>query len=131
MVPLFPGEATFMTIPIANVSKYREVYTVSIEDPDIDCFVDPEVKMVVAAHELKYWIDDGKLKPQEVGPDAFTSTDTVTLEAGQKIDLLFKFTTLRDVTSKPNGVSTSDIVCLRKVKLIFKRNMDLFKTVEA
>lgn len=131
MVPLFPGEPSFMTVAVANVSKYREVYTVSIEDPDIDCFVEPEVKMVVAAAELKYWMEEGKLKPQEVGPDAFTSTDTVTLEPGQKVDLLFKFLTVRDVTSKPNGISTTDIVCLRKVKMIIKRNMDLFKTVEA
>jgi len=131
MVPLFPGEASFMTIPIANVSKCREVYTVSIEDPDIECFVEPEVKMVVAAAELKYWIDEGKLKPQEVGDDAFTSTDTVTLERGQKIDILFKFLTLRDVTDKENGISTRDIVYLRKVKIVIKRNRDLFKTVEA
>lgn len=120
-----------MTIPIINRTNMREVYTVSIEDPDIQCFVDPEVKMVVAAHEIKYWIDEGKLKPQDVSYEAFTSTDTVTLEPGQKIDLLFKFLTLRDVTSKANGISSPDTACLRKVKIIFKRNMDLFKTVEA
>ena len=82
MVPLFPGEPTFITVAVENRSQYREVYTASIEDPDIECFVEPEVKLVVAPAELKYWTDEGKLKAQAVGPDAYTSTDTVTLEPG-------------------------------------------------
>jgi len=65
-----------------------------------------------------------------VSPDAFTSRDTVTLEPGEKIDLLFKFMTLRDVSNRSTTVSTQDTVSLRKVKIILRQNMNLFKTVE-
>ena len=54
----------------------------------------------------------------------------MTLEPGQKIDLLFKFLTLRDVAARTNGISTNDTVALRKVKIVLRKNMDLFKTVE-
>jgi len=64
MVPLYPGEPSFITLPVENKSKYREVYTAQIEDPDIECFIEPEVKMVVAPAELKHWTQEGKLKPQ-------------------------------------------------------------------
>ena len=130
MVPLFPGEPSFITHRIENKSKYREVYTVQIDDPDTECFIEPEVKLVVASSELKYWTQEGKIKPQQVSTDAFTSTDTVTLEPGEKIDLLFKFMTLRDIASRANGISTNDTVAFRKVKIIFRKNMDLFKTTE-
>ena len=68
-----------------------------------------------------------------MGAEAFTSTDTVFLEAGQKVDLLFKFLTTRDVASV-NGISTHDTVALRKVKIVLRRSergaLNLYKTVE-
>ena len=34
IVPLVPGELSFITIPLENKSTKREVYTVKITDPD-------------------------------------------------------------------------------------------------
>ena len=88
-----PGKQEFFTIPLNNYYQNREVFSVIIKDPEAD--VVKELTLVNDQAEWRYWAAEGKcLRPPSF--DLITPNNDVVLEANQTVELLFKFSTLRD-----------------------------------
>ena len=97
LIHVIPGQISFMSIPIENTSGIRQVYEVRIEDPDSNNTEHEEVQMVSAALEFEHWVKKGKVKrpnSYEMVPEK----GKVMLGPGEKIDILIKFLTFRDVS---------------------------------
>jgi hypothetical protein len=108
-VSVVPGDLSFMVLPLENVSQQRQVYQIAIHDPDSNFLEREEVTMVYSAHEFEHWVKQGKVK-KPLSYDMITSIDTVLLNPGQKIDLLFKFQTFREVSHNVNVVASPDVI---------------------
>ena len=87
-VPLIPGEITFETLHLRNNTGSKKLYTVQIQDPDQ---MSDEVRFVYSAAEYIFWYDQGKVNTKLPSQDCFANIDTVKLEDGDQMDLLFKF----------------------------------------
>lgn len=72
--------------------------------------------MVFSKQELDYWVGKKKVeRPSRY--DCITNSDTVMLDPNQKIELLFKFHTHRDVDLSSQAVSTAEYIKPRLVKI--------------
>jgi len=88
-----PGKQEFFTIPLNNYYQSREVFTVIIQDPEAD--VVKELTLVSDQAEWRHWTAEGKcMRPPEFS--IITPQNDVILEPNQTVELLFKFSTLRD-----------------------------------
>ena len=128
MVPLTPGEPSFLTHSLKNTTGERQVYTIQVQDPDRGMFMDPEIVLVHSDTELRYWAGRGKCK--DSGSHREINLDTVMLRPGEDVELLFKFLTFRDVSHGPVSVSGPEIVCARKCTIVFLRKSDIYKTLD-
>jgi hypothetical protein len=108
-----------MTVPLKNDSVLRQVYSVVVDDPDKHLLVEEEVSFVHGAQELAHWVKQGKVSRPE-SYDCITSKDTIILNPGQKIDLLFKMRTYREVLSDVAEESSAAKVKQRFVKITIK-----------
>ena len=118
MVPLTPGEPSFLTHALKNTTGESQVYTIQVDDPDRGMFMDPEITLVHSDTELRHWAKLGKCKASGTSG---LNLDTVMLGAGEEIELVFKFLTFRDVSHGPISVSGPEIVCPRKCTIVFLR----------
>ena len=115
-IHLCPGIVNFFRHPLENKKDEREVYEINIIDPERELSEEAEVALVYSAEEMAYWEQLGKGK-QYPSKNTIRQTDTVHLEAGQKIELLFKCITFRDVDPKAEK-STHDLIKPRVVEIV-------------
>ena len=68
------------------------------------------------AAELNHWVAQGKVsRPPSF--DIIRRSGDILLKPGQKIDLLFKFLTKREVSLSPNVQTSRQIIRPRKIKI--------------
>lgn len=94
---MIPGEYSFLEVPLENNTDARQSYSVTILDPDQDLLEESEVKMVSSQAEFQHWIDMKKCEQQPT--HCLTDKDTVLLQPTEKINLLFKFLTTREIST--------------------------------
>ena len=88
-----PGKQEFFTVPIKNMYNNREVFSVVIKDPE-GGYVQ-ELKLVSDQAEWRHWVAEGKCaRPPDF--NVITPQSDIILEANASIELLFKFSTLRE-----------------------------------
>lgn len=96
-----PGHLAF-TDPISVINDTNQVqtYTVRIVDEDESVLGGPgssELSFVQDSAELNHWVAHNKV-PRPPSFDAITRRGDILLKPRQKIDLLFKFLTTREVS---------------------------------
>ena len=114
---VLPGQPTFFKFPIENQRDTSMMYYINIDDPDDELTVRKEAQLVCSSHEVKFWAELGKATPY---PHDFCiqGTDTLSLMPGEKIELLFKFQTFRDLNDLVQA-STADVIKERVVTISF------------
>ena len=75
-----------------------------------------EVQVVTSALEIEHWVRKGKVK-RPARNDMIQENGNVLLGPGDKIDVLIKFLTFRDVSHNVNTQSSVDVVKQRNVKI--------------
>ena len=103
---VMPGHLTFTApLTVINDTSGTQNYTVKILDEDEEIlggYGMSELKLVQDAAELNHWVAQNKVsRPSSF--DAITRTGGILLKTGQKIDLLFKFLTTREVSLSPSA----------------------------
>ena len=116
LIHVIPGQISFMSIPIENTYGIRQVYEVRIEDPDSMTTEHQEVQVVSSALEFEHWVKRGKVK-RPTRNDMIQENGNVLLGPGEKIDILIKFMTFRDVSHNINTPASPDCVKQRNVKI--------------
>jgi hypothetical protein len=85
--------------------------------------------MVYSGIELEYWVKKGKVsKPGSY--DMIPEKNKVMLNPNEKIDILFKFLTFRDVSHSVNTQASPDIVKQRNVKINILLNKSIYNGYE-
>lgn len=125
LITVIPGQISFMTIPIENTSGIRQVFEVRIEDPDSLNTEHEEIQMVYSGLEFEYWVKKDKVKRPN-SYDMITEKNKIMLGPGEKIDVLFKFLTFRDVSYNENVAASPDIVKERNVKINILLNKSIY-----
>jgi hypothetical protein len=48
VIPMIPGDVTFIKVPVTNHSQMQKAYSITIDDPQADLFLDGrrEVQMI-------------------------------------------------------------------------------------
>ena len=116
-----PGQIKFLPIPIMNQGDQKAVFSVKFEDPDLDINIlggkdFAEFKLVTESSEFTKWVSHGKvMRPKNF--DSITLGGDVMLEPNQKMDLLVKFLTTREVSFSKNILPSSYVIKPRKVKI--------------
>mgnify|MGYP006954766482 FL=1 len=80
-----------------------------IEDPDSMTTEHQEVQVVSSALEFEHWVKRGKVK-RPTRNDMIQENGNVLLGPGEKIDILIKFMTFRDVSHNINTPASPDCV---------------------
>ena len=116
---VMPGHLAFLPpIPLMNETNQLQSYSIQIMDPD-DQILGPgcqELQLVQDGAELNHWVSKGKVgRPPSF--DAITRRGDIKLKPNEKIDLLFKFLTKREVSLNPNAVSSKWIIRPRKIRI--------------
>ena len=122
---VMPGRLTFTEpLTIMNNTNSTQQYSVKILDPDEEVlggFGCSELKLVQDAAELNHWVAQNKVaRPPSF--DAITRRGDILLKPGQKIDLLFKFLTTREVSLSPSAQASAQIIRPRKVRIFVLMN---------
>lgn len=117
-----PGHLAFVDpLTVMNENEWIQAYNVKILDPDsekLGGFGSSELSLVQDSMELNHWVRHGKVeRPSSF--DMFGQNGYFELKPGQKIDLLFKFLTTREVDFTANGnVEPSDLfIRPRKIRI--------------
>lgn len=86
-----------------------------INDPEKELCDEPEICLIYSNEEMEYWqkLGKGKLYPSK---NMIRQTDQIHLESGEKIELLFKCLTFRELDPKAEK-STHDIIKSRVVEI--------------
>ena len=92
-----PGVVNFYKLPLHNQSNDKQIYNVSIIDPERDLCEEAEISLVYSYEEMEYWAKLDKCK-KHPNRNTIKAMDTVHVEAGQTVELLFKCLTFRNVT---------------------------------
>jgi len=131
---VIPGYLAFApAVPLINETNATQLFTVKIIDPDEELLGGhgcSELQLVQDSAELNHWVAQGKVsRPPSF--DIIRRTGDILLKPGQKIDLLFKFLTKREVSLSPNAQSSRQIIRPRKIKIfVLVNNAETAMTCE-
>jgi hypothetical protein len=120
-VAVTPGDVSFVSMHLQNQTNEKQVYSVTIQDPHQDFLEREEVTLVYSQHELQHWANQGKIRSLN-NTRSIASPDTVLLDAGQSVELLFKFQTFREVSHSHLTAASNEIIKQRNVKLVVTLN---------
>ena len=122
---VMPGQLAFAApVPVVNDSGQTQLFTVKIIDPDEEMLGGhgcSEMQLVQDAAELNHWVAQGKV-PRPPSFDAITRRGDILLNPTQRIDLLFKFLTKREVSLSPNVSASRQVIRPRKIKVFILQN---------
>lgn len=114
---ILPGQPSFFKLPIENEGDTQMTYFVKIDDPDEELTAHKEAQLVCSAQEVRFWAKLGKAT--EYPHDCcIQGADTLSLVPGEKVELLFKFQTFRDLNDQVE-TSTADVVKERVLTISF------------
>ena len=132
-VPMVPGKPEFVRIKLHNDSEKAKTYQIAIEDPDAGLLPSgqAEVRLISAPDEQEFW---AKRKVVPLGAsdpvrpplsyDMIADPSGVVLQAGEKIELLLRCQTFRDVAT--GDYSTSEVMAKRTAKVtVYSGNVAL------
>lgn len=124
-INVMPGHLAFsQPIPVVNETNQMQVFSVRIIDPDEEILGGhgcSELKLVQDAAELNHWVAHGKV-PRPPSFDAITRQGDMRLQPKERIDLLFKFLTKREVSFSPNASASRQVIRPRKIKVFVMQN---------
>ena len=128
-----PGQLKFLPIPISNNSNAVETFSVKFDDPDLDILGGKgygEFSICNNSTELRHWVHKGEVRRPD-NWDCVTLGGDVLLKPGERMDILVKFLSNREVTLSKNVPASKYVIKPRRVRiLIMRSDMNIEQSVE-
>lgn len=118
------GKNSFFNYTLKNNFSKKVVYTIQIQDPDIEYLSGvSELQLVKNDNrEWEYWYEQGKCEAPPVWDNVIKRNNEILLEPNEEIPLLFKFTSFRQFSK--GRQSDEDYIQKRCIQVIFHNSID-------